>query len=132
MRFNLSCSSLLIVCAAACFADDDKKWPEPGAPTPGPLTYLFKVTGVSDYVDPWGGFLTGVKAGDIQSGTIKKLDGDGAKITITVAGKDFDYEVPADRLKAKLKDFKEGTDVGFMAVKRDGKDVLTNIGLPTG
>ena len=79
--------------------------------------------------------------GDFSRGKIKKIDLDKMTVTITSGGKDLDFTitddtqvigVKGDSLKEKLKEFKEGTDVGFVPAKKDGKDVLQAIGIPPG
>src|ERR1051326_163175 len=119
-------------------ADEPKPaWPNPGAETPGTLSYLFVVTGFLDFVDPSGKLLASPTPEDVQHGTIKKLDLEGKRITITVGDKNVDLGLTDDRLAksltAKPKDFNEGTEVGFIAgADKDGKPVLHAIGLPAG
>jgi Cu/Ag efflux protein CusF len=71
-----------------------------------------------------------------QKGKFKKFDADKGVVTITTDGKDRDLlltdetrmpDVPPKEVKDRLKTFKEGADVMFLAATKDGKDVLVGI-----
>jgi Cu/Ag efflux protein CusF len=76
--------------------------------------------------------------GNIRSATIKKIDLDKLVLTLTVDGKERDFLLTEDTrvlgatgndIKERLKGFKEGADVQFVAVMKDGKDVLQGLKL---
>jgi hypothetical protein len=69
----------------------------------------------------------------IRRGTIKKVDAEKRTVTITVGGKDEEFEVSdgtrlpdlkGDSLKDRLAGLKDGTEVQFKTETRGGKDVL--------
>jgi Cu/Ag efflux protein CusF len=71
-----------------------------------------------------------------QNGKFKKFDADQGVVTITADGKDRELlltdetkmpDVPPKEVKNRLKTFKEGTEVMFLAATKDGKDVLVGI-----
>jgi hypothetical protein len=71
-----------------------------------------------------------------EKGTFKKFDPDKGVVTITADGKDRDLlltdetrmpDVPPKDVKDRLKTFKEGTAIMFLAATKDGKDVLVGI-----
>jgi hypothetical protein len=79
--------------------------------------------------------------GNIQRGTIKKLDLDKMTIVLTVGGKDQEYglteetripDARGDTLKERLKGFKEGAAVQFIPGRKGDKDVLQGLKLAQG
>jgi hypothetical protein len=83
----------------------------------------------------------GQPGGNIQRGTIKKLDLDKMSIVLTVGGKDQEYglteetrtpDAKGDTLKERLKGFKEGAEVQFLPARKGDKDVLQGLRLAQG
>lgn len=77
-------------------------------------------------------------AQDIQRGTLKRLDVEKMRILITADGKDTELTLTDETqvlgatgrdLAAKLKDFKEGSEVFFKPGERDGKQVALGLKL---
>jgi hypothetical protein len=71
-----------------------------------------------------------------QQGKFKEFDADKTIVTITADGKDRELlltddtrmpDVPPKEVKERLKTFKEGADIMFLAATKDGKDVLVGI-----
>jgi Cu/Ag efflux protein CusF len=92
--------------------------------------------------------LVGLKLGDVLGGTartgairtatIKKIDLDKMVLTLTVDGKERDLLLTEDTqvlgasgkdIKERLKGFKEGAEVQFMAGMKDGKEVVVGLKL---
>ncbi|HEV3144002.1 MAG TPA: hypothetical protein VGZ47_08980 [Gemmataceae bacterium] len=82
-----------------------------------------------------------IGGGDIRRAKIKKLDIGKMVITLTLADKDVEFglaentqvlDAQGDTLKEKLKGFKEGSPIMFMARKGEGKDTVVAMKLDDG
>ena len=89
-------------------------------------------TAILAFVVSFSGWVGDAFAQNIERGKLKSLDLEAKKLVVTADGKDRELiltdrthvlEAAGDTLAVKLKDFKPGADMQFVAESRDGREV---------